>query len=125
MNDNNGRCSILIARIDPDTSTQPNGQPGEESLFPYDIQLTYLPVPSQNPPHHDASICLRRQRICPLEWHAVDIEHVALQTRDEVYVVVRGASDLSLHLFTIERPGVLRRDLNLNVRYIGYLMLNI
>ncbi|PTD02015.1 hypothetical protein FCULG_00010646, partial [Fusarium culmorum] len=98
--DNNGRCSILITRIDPNASPQPNGQPGEETLPPCGIQLTYLPVPPHNLPHRDAGICLLRQRICPLEWHAVDIEHVALQTRDEVYVVVRGTSDLSLHLFT-------------------------
>ncbi|CAF3623699.1 unnamed protein product [Fusarium graminearum] len=112
--DNNGRCSILIARIDPDTSTQPNSQPGEEALSPCSIQLTHLPVPSQNLPRHDAGIRLLRQRICPLQWRAIEIEHVALQTRDEVYVVIRGTSDLSLHLFTIDPPGVLQRDLNLN-----------
>ncbi|CAF3475206.1 unnamed protein product [Fusarium graminearum] len=112
--DNNGRCSILIARIDPDTSTQPNGQPGEEALSSCSIQLTHLPVPSQNLPRHDAGIRLLRQIICPFQWRAIEIEHVALQTRDEVYVVIRGTSDLSLHLFTIDPPGVLQRDLNLN-----------
>lgn len=116
--DNNGRCSILIARINPDTSIQPNGQPGEEALSPCSIQLTYLPVPSQSLARHDAGIRLLRQRICPFQWRAIEIEHVALQTRDEIYVVVRGTSDLSLHLFTIDQPGVLQRDLNLNVRYI-------
>ncbi|KAF4446812.1 serine/threonine protein kinase [Fusarium austroafricanum] len=63
--------------------------------------------------HTDAGICLLEQTICDLRWSAVQIEHVALQTRNEVYIVVRRPSDLSLHLFMVEPPGALKQDLNL------------
>ncbi|GKU03036.1 serine threonine protein kinase [Fusarium langsethiae] len=99
LNDKNECCSILIARIAPNPSPQPNDQPVSSQG-------------SLQSNHTDAGICLLRQRICPLRWPAIEIEHVALQTRDELYIVVRRPFGLSLHLFNIDSAEALQKDMN-------------
>ncbi|RGP76506.1 serine threonine kinase [Fusarium sporotrichioides] len=100
LNDKAKRCSILITAINPNPSPQPNDQPVSSRK-------------SLQSNRTDAGICLPQPRICSLRWPAIQIEHAVFQTTNEMYIVVRRPSDLSLHSFNVDSAEALQKDLNL------------
>jgi phosphoribosyl-dephospho-CoA transferase len=110
-----------MAKITINPSPKPNSQPGEDLQSLCVIQLTRSPGSSRNlleSNHIDAGFCLRDQNTFQLGWSTAQIEHVALHTGNEVFIVVQRPSDLSLHLFTIEPRITLHEEVHLKVRHM-------
>ncbi|KAF5592314.1 serine threonine kinase [Fusarium subglutinans] len=63
--------------------------------------------------YQEAGIRLVRQKVLDLNCSTSSVEHIALRTQDEGYIIIRNASTLSLCLFTIRRPRVVKQDLKL------------
>ncbi|KAF5230745.1 hypothetical protein FANTH_13737 [Fusarium anthophilum] len=63
--------------------------------------------------YQDAGIRLVQQKLLDLNCSTSLVEHIALRTQDEGYIIIRSASTLSLCLFTIRHPRVVKQDLKL------------
>ncbi|SCO05512.1 uncharacterized protein FFB20_12344 [Fusarium fujikuroi] len=59
----------------------------------------------------EAGISLIEQRPIVLDWPTSQIEHLALRTKNEGYIIVRGSSTLSPHLFTLNPPRMVKQNL--------------
>ncbi|RBA14599.1 serine/threonine protein kinase [Fusarium proliferatum] len=59
----------------------------------------------------EAGISLIAQRPIVLDWPTSQIEHLALRTKNEGYIIVRGSSTLSPHLFTLNPPRMVKQNL--------------
>ncbi|KAG4255639.1 serine/threonine protein kinase [Fusarium proliferatum] len=98
---NNGQASLLTAVVEKSLSEPSTLSPSvfSETLSRRDYQ--------------DAGICLVQPKLLDLDCSTSSVEHIALSTDDEGYIVVRRASTLSLCLFTIRHPRVVKQDLKL------------
>ncbi|KAG5766364.1 hypothetical protein H9Q72_005583 [Fusarium xylarioides] len=98
----NDRASLFTAVIDTNLS---------EPSTPSPILFSET---SSRQDYQDAGIRLSQRKLLDLNCSTSSVEHIALRTEDEGYIIIRSsASTLSLCLFTIRQPRLVKQDLKL------------
>ncbi|KAG5804767.1 hypothetical protein H9Q74_010283 [Fusarium xylarioides] len=99
---NNDRASLFTAVIDTNLS-----EPSTPSA-------SLFSETSSRQDYQDAGIRLSQRKLLDLNCSTSSVEHIALRTEDEGYIIIRSsASTLSLCLFTIRQPRLVKQDLKL------------
>ncbi|KAF5576377.1 serine threonine kinase [Fusarium pseudocircinatum] len=98
---NNDRASLFTAVIETNLSepTTPSASNFSEA--------------SSRQEYQDAGITLARQKLLDLDCSISSVEHIALRTKDEGYIILRSAATLFLCLFTIRPPRLVKQKLKL------------
>ncbi|KAF5723463.1 serine threonine kinase [Fusarium mundagurra] len=98
---NNDRALLFTAVIDTSLSepTTPSASTLSEASSRQDYQ--------------DAGIRLVQQKLLDIDCSISSVEHVALRTQDEGFIILRSASTLFLCFFTIRPPRVVKQKLKL------------
>ncbi|KAF5637771.1 serine threonine kinase [Fusarium sp. NRRL 52700] len=82
-------------------------------MYPNTPSASVFSETSSRQDYQDAGICLAQRKLLDLNCSTSSIEYIGLRTDDEGCVIIRSASTLSLRLFTIRRPRIVKQDLKL------------